>query len=70
MGLAPYGKPIYKEIILNKLIDVKEDGSFRLDQKYFNYMGGLTMTNEKFSKLFNEPVRMPERQISPNFIWI
>jgi len=62
MGLAPYGEPIYKEIILNKLIDLKKDGSFRLNQKYFNYMGGLTMTNQKFSKLFNEPVRKPEKQ--------
>ena len=45
MGLAPYGKPIFKDLILNKLIDVKNDGSFRLKMKYFNYATGLTMTN-------------------------
>ena len=50
MGLAPYGKPIFKDIILDKLIDLKEDGSFKLDMKYFNYATGLTMTNNKFSK--------------------
>ncbi len=61
MGLAPYGKSIYKEIILNKIIDLKEDGSYRLNQKYFNYMGGLTMTNDNFSKLFNNPVRNSEK---------
>jgi len=52
MGLAPYGKPIYENIILNNLIDIKEDGSFRLEQKYFNYATGLTMTNDKFNSLF------------------
>ena len=51
MGLAPYGKPKYKDLILEKLVDLKEDGSFRLDQSYFNYAAGLTMTNNKFSKL-------------------
>lgn len=61
MGLAPYGEPKYKDIILTKLIDLKEDGSFRLDQSYFNYAAGLTMTNRKFSALFNEPVRKPDR---------
>jgi len=57
MGLAPYGEAKYKDIILNKLIHLKEDGSFRLDQSYFNYATGLTMTNQKFADLFGEPVR-------------
>jgi len=60
MGLAPYGEPKYKGLILDKLIDLKEDGTFRLDQSYFNYATGLTMTNKKFSDLFGEPVRKPE----------
>ncbi len=60
MGLAPYGEPKYKSLILENLIDLKEDGSFRLDQSYFNYATGLTMTNKKFSTLFGEPVRKPE----------
>ncbi|MGB5716916.1 MAG: carbamoyltransferase [Gammaproteobacteria bacterium] len=62
MGLAPYGEPRYKDIILDKLIDLKEDGSFRLDQSYFNYCTGLTMTNDKFAALFGEPVRKPESE--------
>ena len=57
MGLAPYGQPKYRDLILKKLIDVKEDGTFRLNMKYFNYATGLTMTNKNFSNLFNEPVR-------------
>ena len=60
MGLAPYGTPKYKNIILKDLIDLKEDGSFRLDQTYFNYMTGLTMVNNKFCKLFGEPSRKPD----------
>ena len=60
MGLAPYGEPKYKNLILEKLIDLKEDGSFRLDQSYFNYSTGLTMTSKKFSDLFGEPTRRPE----------
>lgn len=60
MGLAPYGEPRYKALIFEKIIDLKEDGSFRLDQSYFNYATGLTMTNKKFSDLFGEPVRKPE----------
>ncbi len=60
MGLAPYGEPKYRELILNNLIDLKEDGSFRLDQSYFNYVTGLTMTNRKFDELFDNPVRVPE----------
>jgi carbamoyltransferase len=53
MGLAPYGEPNFKDTILDKLIDVKEDGSFRLNMDYFNYATGLTMTNNKFAKIFN-----------------
>jgi len=60
MGLAPYGEPEYKDLILDKLIDLKEDGSFRLDQSYFNYATGLTMVNQKFADLFGEPVRKPD----------
>tara|TARA_B100000963_G_scaffold360234_1_gene390389 strand:- start:14371 stop:16203 length:1833 start_codon:yes stop_codon:yes gene_type:complete len=62
MGLAPYGKPIYKDLILENLIDLKEDGSFKLNQKYFNYSSGLTMTNNKFSKLFGKSVRKPDTE--------
>ena len=57
MGLAPYGSPKYKNLILENLIDIKEDGSFKLDQSYFNYATGFTMTNKKFDKLFNKKPR-------------
>ena len=57
MGLAPYGDPIYEDKIKNNLIDIKEDGSFHLDQSFFNYTTGLTMTNEKFDNLFGQKVR-------------
>jgi len=57
MGLAPYGKPIYEDKIINNLIDIKEDGTFRLDQNYFNYATGLTMTNSKFHNLFGQNPR-------------
>jgi carbamoyltransferase len=60
MGLAPYGKPIYEDKIKNELIDIKEDGSFHLDQSYFNYATGLTMTNKKFENLFGQKVRNPQ----------
>ena len=60
MGLAPYGKPKYTEQIINDLIDLKEDGTFMLDQKYFNYSTGLTMTNHHFDKLFGQPPRKPD----------
>ena len=56
MGLAPYGNPIYKDKILENLVDVKEDGTFKLNQKYFNYATGLTMTNKNFDDLFGQPV--------------
>ena len=52
MGLAPYGEPKYQNLIRNNLVDIKKDGSFRLNQKYFNYATGLTMINNKFEKLF------------------
>ncbi|WP_170412497.1 carbamoyltransferase family protein [Ruegeria arenilitoris] len=61
MGLAPYGTPRFKDVILENLIDLKDDGSFRLDMQYFNYAVGLTMTNQRFSDLFGEPVRQPEK---------
>jgi len=60
MGLAPYGEPKYKNLILDKLIDLKEDGSFSLDQSYFNYATGLTMVNQKFVDLFGKPIRRPD----------
>jgi carbamoyltransferase len=63
MGLAPYGESKFKDMILDKLIDVKEDGSFRLNMDYFNYATGLTMTNNKFAKLFNMGRREPEDKL-------
>ena len=60
MGLAPYGEPKYRDLILDNLIDLKDDGSFRLDQSYFDYCTGLRMTNEKFDALFEGPPRDPE----------
>tara|TARA_X000000950_G_scaffold288255_1_gene404144 strand:- start:3311 stop:5140 length:1830 start_codon:yes stop_codon:yes gene_type:complete len=63
MGLAPYGKPIYSDLIEEKLIDIKEDGSFRLDQSYFDYSTGFRMTNNKFNKLFKKEARKPETKI-------
>ena len=67
MGLAPYGKPRYKDLIIEKLMDLKNDGSFRLNMKYFNYATGLTMTNKKFSDLFGQPVRDPKKQLLSQF---
>ena len=61
MGLAPYGIPKYKDKILSHLVELREDGSFWLDQSYFNYCTGLTMTNDKFAALFEEPVRKPDK---------
>ena len=60
MGLAPYGEPKYVDLIYKELIDLREDGSFRLNQKYFNYLAGLTMTNGAFDELFGGPPREPE----------
>ena len=62
MGLAPYGKPKFVNIILENLIDIKEDGSFRLNQDYFDYATGLTMTNKKFNDLFGRLPRNPENE--------
>ena len=61
MGLAPYGSPKYKNLIIDKLMDLKKDGSFKLNMDFFNYATGLTMTNKKFSNLFGEPVRDPAK---------
>jgi carbamoyltransferase len=64
MGLAPYGEPRYVDLIFKELVDLKEDGSFTLNQRYFNYLGGLTMTNEAFDKLFGGPARVPESKLT------
>ena len=64
MGLAPYGEPKYVDLILSELMDLKEDGSFRLNQEYFNYLTGLTMTGRKFDRLFGGPPRKPETLIT------
>jgi carbamoyltransferase len=65
MGLAPYGEPKFAKRILDNLIDLKPDGSFRLDMSYFDYCTGLTMTNGKFSRLFGAPVRGPDQLLTP-----
>ncbi len=64
MGLAPYGEPKYVDIIFNELCDLRDDGSFRLNMEYFNYLGGLTMTGRKFDKLFGGPPRKAESEIT------
>jgi len=64
MGLAPYGEPVYADLMREHLIDIKPDGSFRLNQKYFNYCTGLTMTSKHFDRLFGGPVRSPESELS------
>ena len=64
MGLAPYGEPKYAQLIMDKLIDIKADGTFRLDMSYFDYAAGLTMTNRKFADLFGGPRREPESEVS------
>lgn len=64
MGLAPYGEPKYVDLIYRHLVDLQEDGSFRLDQKYFNYLSGLTMTSEAFHDLFGGPPREPESKLT------
>ena len=64
MGLAPYGKPEYTKTILEHVIDLKEDGSFRMNQDYFDYLGGLTMTNKKFGDLFGGPARTAESNLT------
>ncbi len=64
MGLAPYGEPKYKDLILENLIDVQDDGSFKMNMDYFNYCAGLTMTSRKFHKLFGGPPRKPESNLT------
>ena len=67
MGLAPYGEPKFKNLILNKLIDLKDDGTFRLNMDYFDYATGLKMINEKFSKLFGQPARNSQKDLLTQF---
>ena len=64
MGLAPYGEPKYSKLIMDNVVDIKEDGSFRLDLSYFDFCTGLRMTNEKFDKLFDAPPRSPESELT------
>ncbi|MGH2396582.1 MAG: carbamoyltransferase family protein [bacterium] len=64
MGLAPYGEPKYVDRILNELMDLKEDGSFKLNMMYFNYLDGLTMTSQAFHQLFEGPPRTPETKLT------
>lgn len=64
MGLAPYGEPKYVDVIYNELLDLRDDGSFTLNQKYFNYLTGLTMTNGAFDRLFGGPPRVPETPLT------
>jgi carbamoyltransferase len=64
MGLAPYGQPKYVDAIFDEIVDLREDGSFRLNQRYFNYLGGLTMTSRKLDRLFGGPPRVPESKLT------
>lgn len=64
MGLAPYGKPEYHDLILQHLIDLKDDGSFRMDMSYFNFCHGFTMTSKRFDKLFGSPRRSPDEPLT------
>jgi carbamoyltransferase len=64
MGLAPYGEPKYTDLILDNLLDLRDDGSFRMNQEYFGYVDGLTMTNARFAELFGGPARQPESDIT------
>jgi carbamoyltransferase len=64
MGLAPYGKPTFRDVILEELIDLKDDGSFRLNMEYFDFLGGLKMTNKKFDRLFGGPPRKQEAPVT------
>ncbi|MDA9505177.1 hypothetical protein XI09_10845 [Bradyrhizobium sp. CCBAU 11386] len=65
MGLAPYGQPKYAQRILDHLVDLKPDGSFRLNMSYFDYCTGLAMTNERFAQLFEQPTRSPDQLLTP-----
>ena len=64
MGLAPYGEPKYADLIRDRLIEIKPDGTFRMDMRYFNYANGLTMTNERFAALFGGPAREAESPVT------
>ena len=64
MGLAPYGRPVYRDLVFERLVDLKPDGSFRLDQRYFTYSGSLTMTGRAFADLFGGPARAPESPVT------
>lgn len=64
MGLAPYGKPVYADLIRKEIVDIRDDGAVHLNQRYFNYLGGLTMTNRRFEKLFGGPPRAPESPLT------
>jgi carbamoyltransferase len=64
MGLAPYGEPRYADTILSELVDLRDDGSFEMDMRYFGYVGGMTMTNRRFEKLFGGPAREPEADLT------
>jgi carbamoyltransferase len=64
MGLAPYGEPKYVDLIYRELVELRDDGSFKLNQRYFNYLTGLTMTNGAFDKLFGGPARVPESKLT------
>src|SRR5205823_1581023 len=64
MGLAPYGEPKYVDLIYRELVDLRDDGSFTLNQEYFNYLTGLTMTNGAFDRLFGGPARVPESKLT------
>ncbi len=64
MGLAPYGEPAYVDVILRELVDLRDDGSFTLNQRYFNYLSGLTMTSPAFDDLFGGPARVPETRLT------
>jgi carbamoyltransferase len=64
MGLAPYGEPRFKDLILDRIVDLKEDGTFRLDQTYFDYCTGLRMTNDKFADVFGIKTRKPEEELT------
>ena len=67
LGLAPYGEPKFRDIILKELIDVKDDGTFKLNMEFFNFATGLTMTNKKFTNLFGKKVRKPEKELLTQF---
>ncbi|MEI6831387.1 MAG: carbamoyltransferase [Candidatus Omnitrophota bacterium] len=68
MGLAPYGKPLYKDVILKELVDLKDDGSFKLNMKYFGFCNSLRMTNSRFNRFFGIPPRKPETKITQKYM--